>query len=408
MSAGRNTDERLRYHLNARQADRERMCVALLAIDRAYSQIEPRLPEGGPDGGRDLQCIINGVKCFGAVGFKNDADDSDRQIREITSKFEGDLNSAIGAEPNLKAFVFFTNVNLPPATQEHLKTFARSKGISHVDIYWRERIRILLDNVEGFAIRNSFLDIALSDAEQKVFFSRFGSDIQNAITGGLDSIEKRIEELAFQNWCRGQCRSMNVVVKLKKLYQYKGADHEPFRFALRLHRVRMYGEGELYLGCCSEIRQREIAADYLVKEFHFIDSDLFAPNNKQKSVYPARQQSIGVGFSSVHFGMAFKPTNAISPEYGLRISDLKEYVVDFYCDAAWAEKVERVEVWYDHYLASEFVNDGRIERVRIVDEIPNWPQEYSDLSARPAEFWSGWPFILDRVCRRRRVGDHDF
>src|SRR5205823_2781860 len=105
------------------------------------------------------------------------------------------------------------------------------------------------------------------DAEQKAFFARFGADIQNLIVGKLESVERRIEELAFQNWCRGMCRSIFVVVKLKTLYEYAGTHHEPFRFLIRLHGVVSRGLGELCLGCFSEIKQQESSADYFVRDF---------------------------------------------------------------------------------------------------------------------------------------------
>ena len=153
MTDVRLTDERLRNYLNTRQPDRERMCLALLRLDSRYSEIKPRRPEGGPDGARDLECWFQGQKCFGAVGFKNSANDSEKEWREIRGKYESDLNSAIIKEPNLSAFIFFTNIDLSPSQQQELLQYAYKKNVNHVDIYWRERIRILLDSPEGYATR---------------------------------------------------------------------------------------------------------------------------------------------------------------------------------------------------------------------------------------------------------------
>lgn len=406
MSDARLTDERLKSHLNGRQPDRERMCLAILGIETGFSQIEPRRPEGGPDGGRDIQCIQNGLKCFGAVGFKNSAHDSDQQVREIKGKFKDDLNSALDAEADLKAFVFFTNVDLTPAHQVELRNFASAKGAVQVEIYWRERIRVLLDSPEGYAIRLSFLDIPLSDAEQKVFFSRFGKELQALISGKLESVENRIEEIQFRNWNRGRCRSISVDVKFKKLYRTEGTNHEPFRFALRLHRVLMYGEGELFLGCYSVIHQDERRADFEVKRFIYSDTGMLPDERRKHKIFPNGTRIIGQPFHSVGFGIAFGSPSPLVTEYGLDIMELNQYVIDFYCDAAWDSRVDRVEVWYDDYLAYEFVNDGK--RVRSSDAatcIPHWPEEASDLSRRPVQYWSGWPHGLDRVRRRKRVGE---
>lgn len=248
MTDSRLTDERLRSHLNNRQPDRERLCAAILATEPGYDNVELRRPDGGPDKGRDIKCNFNGVTCFGAVGFKNSANDSDQQVREILAKFKSDLEAALKAEPELKAFVFFTNVDLSPTEQEQLKAYAIDKSIRSVEIYPRERVRLLLDRAEGFAIRHSFLDLLLTDAEQKVFFSRFGKEIQTLISGRLDSIEERLEEIQFINWTRGRCRSIVVHVYLKTLYDARGDKHEPYRFALRLQKPLVDGEGEILLG----------------------------------------------------------------------------------------------------------------------------------------------------------------
>lgn len=383
------------------------MCIAILGITPGYTNIEPRRPEGGPDGARDIQCQMQGETCFGAVGFKNNACDSEKQRREIKKKFKSDLDSALKERLDLKAFVFLTNVDLAPTEQEDLKKYARSKAIDHVEIYWRERLRVSLDSPEGYAIRNSFLDIALSDAEQKVFFDRFGKDLQNVISGKLESVEKRIEEIAFQNWCRGKCRSISVQVKLKSLYQYAGTSHEPFRFALRLHRVLMYGDGELVLGCFSKIEQQERFAQYLVAEYVYENTSLLENLEPKTRVFPARQQTVGAGFTSVQFGLALKRSNPLVTEYGIDIEQLKQYVPDFYCDSAWAEKIECVEVWYDHYLVRTFKKGKQCDSVSDVSGIPNWPQEAAEVSDRSTQRWSGYPFVLDRVCKRRPVSAFD-
>lgn len=46
MDVARLTSERLRTALNGNQPSRERMCLAVLGLDRNYSDIKPRRPEG--------------------------------------------------------------------------------------------------------------------------------------------------------------------------------------------------------------------------------------------------------------------------------------------------------------------------------------------------------------------------
>ena len=48
------------------------MCRAILAIDKRFSDVRPRHPRGGPDGGRDIEAVYRGDQItFGAVGFVN-------------------------------------------------------------------------------------------------------------------------------------------------------------------------------------------------------------------------------------------------------------------------------------------------------------------------------------------------
>lgn len=407
MSDSRLTDERLKSHLNSRQPDRERMCLALLSLDRSYTRIEPRRPEGGPDGGRDLQCIFeHRLKCFGAVGFKNNANDSNEQRREISKKFKDDLSAAIDADASVKAFVFFTNVDLTPAEQEGLKQHARSCGMEFVDVLYRERLRILLDSVGGYAIRLSFLDIALSDAEQKDFFSRFGDAIQDVVVGKLEAVEHRMEEILYRNWLRGRCRNIRVNVKLMKTYRVEGSNHQPYRFALRLHRVLVYGEGELLLGCYSDIHQSDRSADFEVKKFIYSDSGLLPNERKEFKHFPSGTRVLHQHFDSIEFGIAVVNASPVASDYGLDINELGQYAIDFYCDADWVDKVRTVEVWYDDYLVHEFKNEGRIWRhADWKHGIHHWPDEAHHLKDRPVQIWDGGLNVLDRLCERKRISE---
>ena len=74
------TDERLKSYLDTNQLQRERICGAILATDKRFSEVRSRHPRGGPDGGRDIQAIYRGEQItFGAVGFVNQANDSNEQ-----------------------------------------------------------------------------------------------------------------------------------------------------------------------------------------------------------------------------------------------------------------------------------------------------------------------------------------
>lgn len=114
-----STDERLKSYLDTNQLNREQMCRALLAIDRRFSDVRPRHPRGGPDGGRDIEANFKQEqKAFGSVGFVNQANDSDEQKRQIKKKFKDDTKSALDSKENPEVFVFLTNINLTIGEKE--------------------------------------------------------------------------------------------------------------------------------------------------------------------------------------------------------------------------------------------------------------------------------------------------
>jgi hypothetical protein len=127
------------------------------------------------------------------VGFLNQANDSDDHRKRAINKFQDDIDAALAAEPDLKVFVFLTNVNLTISEKVDMVSFARGKGISECDILDRERIRIVLDSPDGFSIRYQYLQIPLSEAEQATFFAKWGNDIQGVISERTRTIAKDTE-----------------------------------------------------------------------------------------------------------------------------------------------------------------------------------------------------------------------
>ena len=190
------TDRQLKDRLNTNQVVRERMCVELLQTHRDFLDVRPRLPKGGPDGGRDLEATYkDGQRVVGAVGFVNDAADTREHRSRAESKFNADLErlSAIPADGRKRkpeVFVFFTNVGLTPTIVARLTKSAYAANVSQCEVFDRERIRLMLDCNTGYAIRQRHLGIPLSDAEQKDFFDRWGNDLQRMMSTTLGSIER--------------------------------------------------------------------------------------------------------------------------------------------------------------------------------------------------------------------------
>jgi hypothetical protein len=192
------TDERLKKYLDSNQLDRERLCLAVMRLDRRFSDVRPRHPRGGPDGGRDIEARLNGVRqVFGAIGFVNQATDSNDNKRSAQEKFHSDLEEALKQKPRPEGFVFFTNINLTIGEKEALIQAAKSKGLLYADVFDRERIRIPLDSPDGFGIRVQYLGIPMSQEEQTSFFSRWGDDIQSLIGNGLGQIQQSLNRIHF-------------------------------------------------------------------------------------------------------------------------------------------------------------------------------------------------------------------
>ena len=182
MTTPKETEARLKAHLDSDQAARERLCIAILKTDRRFSEVRPRHPKGGKDGGRDIEARFQNTDlAYGAVGFMNGANDSSTQKKQITAKFAKDLKAALSNDLKPTVFVFMTNVALTVGEKNTLAKVAKSEGISTCEIFDRERLRVELDGVDGLAARVQYLEIPMSPAEQASFFARWGDDIQSLV-----------------------------------------------------------------------------------------------------------------------------------------------------------------------------------------------------------------------------------
>lgn len=196
MDGPRLTEERLRHHLDARQPEREAMCLALLPLLGPYTREKPRRPKGGPDGARDIEAVFeSSTLLWGAVGFRNGGGSDDAARKAADSKFREDLKSMLEENRQLQAFVFFTNVDLTPSQHEELLAHARDSGIAHVDIFDFERLRHALDSPEGLIARLQYLEIPMSPTEQATLVARFGRDLQRVMTMRLDRVERTLSDM---------------------------------------------------------------------------------------------------------------------------------------------------------------------------------------------------------------------
>ncbi len=193
------------------------MCAEMLAALEGYSDVRPRLPKGGPDGGQDMQALFNASVCYGAVGFVNDAADLAQHRNKVNKKFKADLASAVadrGSTSALTGFVFFTNVALTPAIISKLKKAAYDRKIIHCEIFDRERIRLFLDSNRGYAIRLRYLGISMNDAEQLDFFGALADNLNATFGAGISTLERTSRRVQFLLEAQLHLDSLTVLVKL--------------------------------------------------------------------------------------------------------------------------------------------------------------------------------------------------
>lgn len=228
------TDERLKGFLDTNQLHREQMCRAVLEIDKRFSEVRPRHPRGGPDGGRDIEAVYRQAqRAYGGIGFVNQANDSSEQKKRIYTKFREDLASALGADPRPEVFVFFTNLNLSIGEKDGLIADARQSGITYCEIFDRERIRISLDAPDGFSIRFQYLGLPLSEEEQASFFARWGDDIQSLIANGFQRLERSLDRILFLQEAADVLTTLTLVFELDREYSANEIGH--FRAFCRMH-----------------------------------------------------------------------------------------------------------------------------------------------------------------------------
>jgi hypothetical protein len=229
----RLTDERLKSWLNGKQPERERMCMALLGTIPGWTDIRPRRPEGGPDGGRDIEATFQSVySAFGAVGFQNGVSDSPEDKRVAKQKFRGDVTAAKGSRPEVSHFAFFTNVDLTPGEVEECVAIGRQHGFVLVEVFHRERIRMLLDVPSGFAFRFQYLDVEMSREEQASFFQKFHDQLEAMIARGFDFTMGQLNRVEFFQRLRRGIQQIELVVQLKMPTSV--VDLVPFRVWLEI------------------------------------------------------------------------------------------------------------------------------------------------------------------------------
>ena len=186
--------------------------------------VDPQRPEGGPDGGRDIEAIRDGIEVWGAVGFQNSVSDSPDDKRNAKAKFIKDLETGAGPQAGLEGLCVLYERRYDRGRAKRTQGFqARQKGITFVDLYWQERSgrRLRTDSARGLAYRYQYLAMSMSEAEQAAFFSRFGIEVHEAITQQHESVISRLDRLEFLHQMSRPLRELRVLCS--------SASHIPLR-----------------------------------------------------------------------------------------------------------------------------------------------------------------------------------
>ncbi|RUX25824.1 hypothetical protein EOA13_25810 [Mesorhizobium sp. M7A.F.Ca.US.011.01.1.1] len=376
------TDERLKSYLDTNQLQRERMCTAVLALDKRFTNVRPRHPRGGPDGGRDIEAILNGEqKTYGAIGFVNQASDSTDHKKKAQKKFSTDLASATAADPEIKAFVFFTNVNLTAGEKNALVEKATKSGLAYCEIFDRERIRLVLDGADGMAIRFQSLGIPMSDAEQATFFARWGDDIQSVIADGFSEIKRSLNRMQFLHEMNAPLEQFLVLLELDREYNGSEIGHLRFFVSMSLAEPRdgllmvTFGTSDradraraksvadveamragILHGMMGAKWERRIPTSEDEPEEDAADSD--------ESVDDGEGTSVGtftsVGLENVRFLRAEFGYGGGSFRFGpyLRLSDIDDSMIALFMNKSLAEKVKAIHFFGNQYKLAEYERDG--------------------------------------------------
>lgn len=378
------TDQKLRYYLATDQLTQERMCRAVLANDRRFSNVCARHPFGGPDEGRDIEATFQGTQlAYGAVGFVAQASDSKEQKAAITRKFDDDLKSALSQEQKPSVFVFFTNIKLTISQKNTLITKAKKEGMSICEIWDRERLRGDLDGVSGLAARFQYLDILLSEAEQKSFFARWGDDIQSVISTGFQKIETTLNRVLFFQEASDFLQYLSFSFELDNTYRAEEIGH--FRLFCNIEVVEpgcrieslLFGSTDKSGRIARNAKQidKRIGIKYGIShgqwETYQDDNNDAQDNNRQ--LLTSSGSSAGVDeikCISISYERYFLFMTRYLP-YRITLRDLNLANYAFFVNKSLADKIVSIRIYANGYKLGEFSKgDFSIDNTDIDDVAP--------------------------------------
>jgi hypothetical protein len=386
------------------------MCRAILAIDKRFSDVRPRHPRGGPDGGRDIEAVYRGDQVtFGAVGFVNQANDSDEQRKRIKAKFSSDLSSALSSTIKPSAFVFFTNVNLTIAEKDNLISEAKRSGIPFCEVLDRERLRISLDSPDGFSIRFQYLNIPLSEEEQASFFARWGDDIQSLVSTGFQRIENTLNRVLFFQEANDPLAHLTLSFELDNKYAAEEIGHFRLFCSMYLkepkHRIFsvLFGSSDksnrMRTDSALDFTEQKAGIKYGISGGqweHYIDLEQKDVVDDEEEEYTCVGSSSSVGRDEVEFlSISYSKGGFIRFLPCLSLRDIDEAMFLPMANKSLASKIKAIHIFSNGYKLQEISHsDFKIDKTEFE---PNVPAQFSSdelddpwVRIRPADFSSAF------------------
>lgn len=394
------TDERLKSYLDTNQLHREQMCRAILSIDKRFTDVRPRHPRGGRDGGRDIEAMYREDQiAYGAVGFVNQANDSEEQKKTIRAKFDSDLNSAISAEKRPSVFIFFTNINLTIGEKENLIAKAKKSEILFCEILDRERLRIALDSPDGFSIRFQYLNISLSEEEQASFFARWGDDIQSVISTGFQRIENILNRVLFFQESTDTLAHLTLSFELDKKYTAEEIGHFRLFCSMCLKEPKHKILSILFGSSDKSNRMRKDSDTDFTEQTpgikygigsgqweHYIDLDNASESEAnededEEEKYESVRSSSRIGMDEVEFiPISYNKDSFIRFFPSLTLRDIDEAMFLPFANKSLAEKIKAIHIYSNGYKLQEISRSEFYVDESEVD--PNFPVSFSDEELR--------------------------
>ena len=367
------TEERLKSYLDANQQGREQLCLAVLQTDRFYSDIRPRQPKGGPDGNRDIQAIYNGEQiAFVAVGFVNGANDSRPQKTQIKNKFKSDFTDAKEEYKDLKVFVFFTNILFTTGEKEKLEEYAKDKGITHCDIYDRERIRIALDSLDGLAARYQYLGLKLSDAEQQAFFNRWGDDIQTMISNRFSDVDTKLNRILFLEESKTPLVYFSIGFELKRKYTAEEFGNYRVFCSLMMIEPKLEIAGFTFGSSDASLESKNSAC---LKKGGGIKNSIntwqwIETTNEENINLELERNGYGIGVAELGgLFITYKTGSFIRLRPTISMIDLNSATFVIFCNKKFAEKIKTIRFYSNDYFLHE-IDDLKIDESEFDPDLP--------------------------------------